>query len=74
MGDARERELREKGAALARKLLEFARDDSADREELGQVLLGAYEYLEQRVGTLKDPPTPFFPVEKSGDVKLHEPN
>jgi hypothetical protein len=59
MDDARERELREKGAALARKLEEFARDDGAGRDELGQVLLGAYGYLEQRVGTLKDPPKPF---------------
>jgi hypothetical protein len=74
MADARERELREKGAALARKLEEFARDDSADREELGQVLLGAYAYLEQRVGTLTDPPKPFFPVKTTAEVKLNDPN
>ena len=74
MSKDRDSELQRRGEALARKLEEFAAQETPDREELGQVLLGAYAYLEQRVGTLRSPPKPFFPVKSPSDIKLDDPN
>lgn len=51
--------LRKRGRALARKLDEFVRAETATREEAGQVLLGALQFLEQQTVMLRRPNSPW---------------